>query len=539
MPSGGKQKKSSYHHLKPQGGYVHPSLTLRPAPVSTSGSTVSEGPATVNERIEHLRRTQTQHTAPEGAASVRREPLPTAERRRIAGPPPPRSWIANYEPAQNAIRLSSGRVGPGQTRRPEALGYFPGDDFPEESSLVHHVLKSMAHDFNWHLDYDHYYLSTLPVKLKGVLLSYIARYGPQDGLTVQALKVLFSTQRRSDISDSTGVEGLTRLDLGGSVGRSLSLKQLGSYWRCRNMSTSDSIAALPETWDAPPLPSSIESPLRFPSLTRLSLAFPGIGASWSDLLAISRHLTSITHLSLASWPTPRLASGVAPTLTPSKAPAQEDSWAEAAHILKQLSRNTPSLQYLDLDGCNSWLQALSTKTVTNVRATPRGFRDRAQFDFSRHVTAMPNDPSGGTEWSGSWRHISHVSVRQGWVPKGMNPRALHALYKARGQQPSDLANLTTQARSLAPETYSLFSSSHAVRESVQAETNARHERETWFKMETEALVLEAHVRRLRSEARARNTPGGGNAMCVFDHGWGREELLEAGYDENELWEAGF
>jgi hypothetical protein len=94
-----------------------------------------------------------------------------------------------------------------------------------------------------------------------------------------------------------------------------------------------------------------------------------IAASWSDLLKISPNLNKITHLSLAYWPQP--------TTTPNAVTASistrygsvsasgtpfysdlDDDWHEATNILRRLSVNTYSLEWLDLEGCN-WLKALT------------------------------------------------------------------------------------------------------------------------------------------------------------------------------------
>lgn len=550
MPSGTKQRKQNYNHIRPQGGYVHPSLGLRPAPVATTRSIASDGAATVNERIEHLRRTQNQQVSPvnvqDHVGSIR---VQLTERRRIAGPPPPRSWTEDPERREHAIRIGVSR-GADYGRRPRALDYFPGHGLPDKTSLIHHTLKALALDFEWHVEYDHYYLSVLPVKLKGILLSYVCYYGPQDGLTKRSLKVLFASPDRSELSGSSGTDGLNRLDLGGSIGRHLSLKELQSLWHSRKTQEPSSADNVPEFWDSPSsVPTGIDSPLRFPSLVRLSLACPGPGVSWMDLLAFSRNLSTLTHLSLAHWPIPHLASrtdALSTVSSPKNAPA-DNPWAEGAYILKQLSRNTPSLQYLDLDGCTHWFQALRTEAAAPTRIQPRSVRERTQFDFARRgsrdssgVRTPPLDNKrDGVEWTGAWRHLSHVSVRQGWAPRGMNPQVLFSLYETRGKQAGHLENLVPRAQAAEREAYSMFSSSHAVRESVEAETNARYQRDAWLKMNIEALLVEAHVRHLRMEARARGITSGGNGVCSFDHGWGREELLEAGYDEHELWEAGF
>jgi len=45
------------------------------------------------------------------------------------------------------------------------------------------------------------------------------------------------------------------------------------------------------------------------------------------------------------------------------------------------------------------------------------------------------------------------------------------------------------------------------------------------------MFVEGWVRRVRREA--------GLARCDVEHGWGKDELMEVGYDEGELFEAGF
>jgi hypothetical protein len=166
-------------------------------------------------------------------------------------------------------------------------------------------------------------------------------------------------------------ETFTYLDLSGSVGRSLKLRELSDLLFPPEAEPVDA----QESWDAPENTSpDIPRPL-LPNLTHLSLALdPGSphAVSWRQLLAFAAHLPGLTHLSLAFWPEPTLtpnatlATVVSPQTgrslqyggTGPYSHSLDDDWAEAVLILRRLSRRLYGLEYLDLTGCGAWFPAL-------------------------------------------------------------------------------------------------------------------------------------------------------------------------------------
>ena len=161
---------------------------------------------------------------------------------------------------------------------------------------------------------------------------------------------------------------LSRLDLASSIGNSLTLKQLTQLVHPQTL---DLVTAA-ESWDAltPPLSARASPLLR---LTHLSLANPGHSASWPALLAFAAATPTITHVSLAYWPTPNLtpnATAINAKMAAKGSPvvnlAAEDRYSHyidqdfsaAAAILRRLAKRWYSLEYLDVDGCSEWWKAL-------------------------------------------------------------------------------------------------------------------------------------------------------------------------------------
>ena len=270
---------------------------------------------------------------------------------------------------------------------------LPGSFLPENGSLIHTILKAFAANWDWHVQYDQYYLATLPVRYKEALLSYISRYSPS-GTDKAGLTVLFVDD--TELEDATGVDGLTHLDLSGSIGHRLKSKQLKDLLRVkRTVSSGEEISdAVPESWDTPSLLESPSGLPKFHSLTHLSLSNPNRATTWKELLDLAPDLSTITHLSLAYWPIPTISpnSATAYRETPqgnvnfgaSNLYSSFDSdWTEAASILRRLSRSTYCLKWLDLTGCFPWVQALSYDQV---------------------------------DWCGAWRALEIVKIGQGYMP---------------------------------------------------------------------------------------------------------------------------
>lgn len=438
------KKHNKYPSVKPV-NTVHPSLIISSSDHHRHGGSGSHSGSSapqersVNELIQHLRRTQVSRSA-NGEGSINSSsvfapktvhpsirnllelpetppprPRPNARSaigrrvRRTPGPPPPSSWLAGSssdsqrKTEQEGIAVDSGRV----LYRLERL---PGVTFPSKRSLQHTVLMSMARNWTWHLDYDGTFLAELPNRMKMLLLSYIAVYSRDLPLRtrMQGLHPLFTKQTESE--DLATEPEITRLDLSGAIGQWISLKQLNNELVIARQHEAPRTRKLeevvPSSWDAesdsesstmPPL--LLKSPtqtLRFENLRFLSLAHPNpASASWSSLLDLLSHISALTHLSLADWPVPTLApkSITARTRHPTH---PELSVVSASGVLRKLSRATYCLKWLDLEGCGEWFDVLC-------------------WDGIGEDGEVYNSP--GPEWTGSWRDVEWVGLGPGWLPE--------------------------------------------------------------------------------------------------------------------------
>ena len=410
-------KKRTLNYAKPT-SVPHPSLASSSKQDASWHSNGGSNATTVsvNDLIRHLRQTQISSTAtdrpqqgpnahtvhpslkdilaiPDTPAPRPRPGMRNSGGRRVrgpAGPPPPKSWLERRDKATtNSARVS----GPDCRLTDKHVGSLPGIYIPNERSLQHLALKTLAKNWIWHTRYDQYYLATLTARYKETLLTYISTYYNR-GIDCGGLYILFLDE--SELEGATGSESVTHLDLGTSVGRAITLKEFKDALTKR---TADEIVAsdgedVPESWDEDECLTKSLSVSRFPALTHLSLSNPAI-VSWKGLLNLSIHLATLTHLSLAFWP--------APSMTPNSKTAYRESPAgninygasnfysrsdgdlsEAAGVLKRLSKATYCLQWLDLTGCSDWVQAL-------------GHQD-------------------GPDWFGAWRALETVKIGQGWIP---------------------------------------------------------------------------------------------------------------------------
>ncbi|KKZ62861.1 hypothetical protein EMCG_02795 [[Emmonsia] crescens] len=431
---------------------AHPSLTSFANSKCKNGGSKAEEGRTVNDLIHHLRRTQfSRHD--EVAASLSRvaprsvhpsirnllelpetpppRPRPgtraVGERRvrRTPGPAAPLSWLVPNVTSNTQDSENGRKIAANDTReRNIRLDRLPGIRFPAEGSLQHMILKSMALNWSSHLLYDGVFLSELPTPVKQVLLSYVATYTDHASMEVgmQGLKPLFLDSSDDDIIETHS--DVTCLDLGFSLGRWMNFKQLtreikgadGPESRSRARKNED---APPTSWEEEPdteysgsaIPQTPTQPLhRFSNLKFLSLANPiPREANWSSLLHLLTHLSTITHLSLAYWPTPTItpnsltASMKHPKLNSLSFPyggtdtysAFENNWIEAVGVLRRLSKTTYCLKWLDLEGCSDWLPALSWNGI--------------DLAGNFHATAGP-------EWNGAWRGLEWLSLGPGWFP---------------------------------------------------------------------------------------------------------------------------
>lgn len=428
----------------------------------------------VNDLINHLRRTQVSSTGtrlnqpnfvtPRSVHPSLRNvlevpdtppprPRPNARRievggrrlRRAPGPPPPDSWLAGSSNSRDEDDLlSSPRVTAAYPERKifYRLDRLPGATFPAQNGLLHSVLKAMALNWTWHVDYDGQFLGFLPSHIKIMLLSYIAIYarGQPLGRLMRGLAPLFQNATDIGNEDQGGDHlyqdidlGISRLDLGGAIGHWITFKQLtkelvmpqkqGSASTQRNGKD-----AIPSSWEeeyenetefAPgpeiALPKSPSKGLRFENLRFLSLAHPNpANASWKSLIDLVSHLSTLTHLSLAYWPVPTFTPNAmnarvrhptqsslsfAYSATDSYS-ALENNWAGAASVLRMLSRVTYCLKWLDLEGCEDWIPALNYT-----------------HEESSSEEGVASSRSVGPEWNGSWRNIEHVRLGPGYLPQ--------------------------------------------------------------------------------------------------------------------------
>ncbi|KAH6855772.1 hypothetical protein B0I37DRAFT_304997 [Chaetomium sp. MPI-CAGE-AT-0009] len=291
-----------------------------------------------------------------------------------AGPPPPHSWLSRGERAGNALQRSAIEYGAAETHEQRPL---PGVDLPARGSLIDMVLRRFVLDWEWQKTYCQYHLYELPTHLRVALIAYLVTY-TREGVSLRDLQAVLlpppdvpEYQEDPDLAPSVMNDSFHYLNLSGSVGRSLRLRELTDF-----LFPSQSEPVDPqESWDTPEqLSASIPQPL-LPNLTHLSLALDPTSShtvSWRHLLAFATHLPGLTHLSLAFWPEPtltpnaKLATVVSPETgraiqyggTGPYSHSLDDDWVEQILILRRLSRSLYGLEYLDLTGCGQWFPAL-------------------------------------------------------------------------------------------------------------------------------------------------------------------------------------
>lgn len=261
----------------------------------------------------------------------------------------------------------------GQPHTRAAKDHLPGIlKWPSEKSLLSLVLRQLARNWDFHEYYDQHHLASLPTSLRTLLLSYLAAHGPRHGLGYTGLKLIL---RAEESSDFKGNEDFDRLDLAGSLGRELSLKNIKDF-----IASPNETKVLPDEqadWDETPPPAMS---MKITNLRYLSLANPGdIQGLWSSLLGLATFLPTLTHLSLAHWPTPELNPNsrtvtmqssmhrpVGYSATGFYAHTLDQDWSEAAGILRRLSTSLYSLQWLDLTGCSVWVKALRWSSTPGI-----------------------------------------------------------------------------------------------------------------------------------------------------------------------------
>jgi len=349
------KKRFTSQYSKPQ-STVHPSLNTSGA--SSGSSSSRDAPPSVNDLLSSLRKSQ----------------VPADQR---AGPAPPPSWNLINDRLGSKKRTKDGL-------HPHDVNELPGlDAYPKKSrtaepraserderSLQNMCMRLMAVEWEFMREFERNNLAGLPTRLRMQLLSNIAVYGPVEGVGFEGMKSIVDFPEDQDDPGKEESDGhnedFYRLDLSGSVGRSVSFKQLVELVEkpveeIRLQSQNDS-------WDDNLIRTLTP---RIPHLTHLSLSHPPSTISWPKFLQFSKYVPTLTHLSLAHWPVPCLTPNSKSTVVSSKfgrdiqyggtnfySHSLDNDFSEAASILRRLASTLYDLEYLDITGCTSWIRAL-------------------------------------------------------------------------------------------------------------------------------------------------------------------------------------
>ncbi|KAI0141165.1 hypothetical protein F4776DRAFT_614332 [Hypoxylon sp. NC0597] len=416
------KKRHNNKYSKPP-SVAPPSLTLS----SSSRTSPEQNERSVNQLLAELRRSSLKQNGaqtnfatatptippsirqilqiPETPAPVPRRPLrrDINGRRAPPGPPPPRSWISLAQ-SRHASQDLKANVGGHIQHWP-----LPGAYVPEPRSFIDQILRRMALDWEQQRDWNQFYLYTLPSHLRTALISYVSElYEP--GLSIKDLRLILAgpsdellAEYEVDKPDLTKLNGdISCLDLSGSAGKSLTLKELSDLLYPLKVVVEPD---LQDSWDATE-PASGPATL-LPNLTRLSFAVdPGNApaVSWKQLLSLAGKLPTLTHLNLSGWPEPSLTPNAKFAKVASRFTGRsiqyggtgpyshtlDSDWSEAILILKRLSKCLYSLEYLDLTGCGDWFPALMKSS---------------DGDFTINFV----------DWVGDWGKITTLRLCSGYV----------------------------------------------------------------------------------------------------------------------------
>jgi len=235
-------------------------------------------------------------------------------------------------------------------------------------------MRTIAKNWEGMREYESNNLAFLPVRFRIQLLSCIAVHGPEDGIGYQGLRTLLLPPANGECMDDDEFDveeqnmNFFRLDLSGAMGGSVNFKQVAELLEQRSPPAEHEAKEI--SWEeSASLPITLSAMI--PHLTYLSLSHPSPSVSWSRLLAFSKTIPTLTHLSLAFWPVPsmtpnaktavvetRLGRDIQYGATNYYSHSLDDDFQEASEILNRLSARLYSLVYLDLTGCQDWFQAL-------------------------------------------------------------------------------------------------------------------------------------------------------------------------------------
>ena len=361
-------------------------------------TTENETP-TVNDLISSLRRSQITPEQSAGAGTVMAPSLPPQiqrilslpetppprsrgrEARRLfdengrprpAGPAPPKSWLKKAKVT---------RAGAGDSRQgrlyPETINHLPEISSQFETrikstgnksrSLMNVCLRRMAMDWDFIAEWERNNLSSIRTRLRMDLLSNIAVLGLDYGIGYENLKALLIPPEAAGFQDLPDNDGFYRLDLSGSMGRSVSFKQLTEL-----VETHRELAE--EAEDSWEVTVSRSLGPTITHLTHLSLSYPPQDISWPRFLQFAKHVPALTHLSLAHWPVPCMTPNSQNAIVTSPfgktyqaggtnfySHTLDNDYREAASIMRRLATILYGLEYIDLTGCTDWAPALRWK----------------------------------------------------------------------------------------------------------------------------------------------------------------------------------
>lgn len=447
---------------------------------------------------------------PESAPPKPKRGVRTRIPNRTPGPAPPRSWgKTTWTPVlalRGARRLGNGGRANDERSRPKELlrfarltGSEPDSTTQKPPTLLHLALKTAALQWELFEDEDLPVLAAeLPLPLRLRLLSYLGFYGPT--VDIDVLEALTS-----------GIEPVKSLDLAGLIGHG-KLTSNRIVKLSKQSPTEQSTATSPAVADSWDQDGTFEAELtmnpstsRFTRLTHLSLSHPPSGVSWRDLLSLTKHTPSITHLSLAYWSRPTLTPNLATTTVASQhSPdvtaggshlysALDQDLSEPASILRQLSANLLYLQWLDLEGCTEWTPALAF--YGNLH--PASASDTA--DPWARQAAMPSI------FTTTWKNIITLRVGQGWLPTIPGLRALprQTMIEAKRRCLDDYTN-----------SFDLFELRKAEIGEPDIFGVEKRQADAWLEVEERAMTAERKINAVRRAQACK--------PVIFDHGWVRK-----------------